>query len=135
MRINPSEPDAYGNFGLMLYKSGKTDEALAACREAARLNPDSGNTRYKYGAILFNTGRDYETAVVELQAAIRLKPDFDSYLTLAKSLMKLKRDREAIGALRSALGFAAKSPKAADTLTQWIADLERGLDPETHLPR
>ena len=135
MRINPSEPDAQGNLGLMLYKSGKIDEALAACREAARLNPDWGNTRYKYGAILYNTGRDYETALVELQAATRLRPDFESYLTLARVLMKLKKDREAIAALRSAIGFAAKSPENAKTLTRWIADLERGLDPDTYLPR
>ena len=135
MRIKPEEPNARSNLGLMLYKSGKTDEALAECREAVRLLPEWGNGRYKYGVILYNLGKDYEAAEVELQAAARLNQDADSYLNLGRTLLKLRKDREAIAAFRSAVSIAPKGSPIAEAVPGWITELERGVDPETHLPR
>jgi eukaryotic-like serine/threonine-protein kinase len=134
MRINPDEPDAYCNVGAMLYNSGKTEEGLAVCREAARLRPEWANVRFKYGVLLYS-GKDYEAASVEFQAATKLRPDADSNLNLGRTLFKLKKDREAIAAFRSALTYTPKSSPIAEILPRWIADLERGIDPETGLPR
>jgi tetratricopeptide (TPR) repeat protein len=133
-RINPDEPDAYSNFGLMLFKSGKMEEGLAICREAARLRPEWGNGRYKYGSLLFNNVHDYEAAFVEFQAAARFRPDIESWLGLAKAAIKLRKDREAIDALRKVLKLVPESSKQANDLKGWIADLEQGRNPDTHLP-
>ncbi len=135
MRINPDEPDARSNLGMLLIKSGKTDEGLAECREAARLRPEWANGRHKYGVMLYNLGKDYAAAAVELEAATKLKPDAESYLNLGRTLLKLKKDPEAIAAFRSAVSYAPKSSPIAQTLPRWIANLERGLDPDTGQPR
>ena len=91
IRINPDEPDARSNLALMLYKSGKNAQAIAECRQAGKQHPDWADTRYKCGVILYNTGADYEAAVVEIRAAIALRPEANSYITLAKALWKLRK--------------------------------------------
>jgi tetratricopeptide (TPR) repeat protein len=135
MRINPDEPNVRSNLGVILFKSGKKEQGLAECREAARLRPEWGIARFTYGSILFESGQDDEAALVELEAAVKLKPDADTYKVLGQILLRLKKDREAIAAFRRALAFAPKSSVQAGTLTRWIADLERGIDPDTGLPR
>jgi Flp pilus assembly protein TadD len=130
MRIKPEEPDARSNLGLMLYKGGKTAEALAVCREAVRLQPDWGNARHKYGVILYNIGQDNEAALVELQAAARLRPDAATYSILGRVLSRLKKYREAITALRKALEFVPKDSKEAKEIILWIAECERASESE-----
>jgi tetratricopeptide (TPR) repeat protein len=75
---------------------GKTDEALAAYRDAARLDPKDAEALAGIGWALMELG-NYKDAEQSLRKAIELDPDYSSpYLSLAYVLQELNRHEESI---------------------------------------
>jgi tetratricopeptide (TPR) repeat protein len=60
--------------GLALARNGEVQEGLEACRKALQLAPDDFAARHDLGTILCDHERDYDGAIREFKAAIRLNP-------------------------------------------------------------
>ena len=74
---------------------------------------------------LVDHSHDYDAALVEIQAAVRLNPDAQAHVVHGRVLAQLKKRPEA-AAFRKALALVPKPSEDAENLTLWIADLERG---------
>lgn len=107
--------DNYAALGIqcaLLGRHGRIDEALAACREAVRLEPNLASSRHELGVWLLRAG-DPEAADAHLEVAARLAPDRRGVL------LDLGRARERIGdAEGAAEAFSAGVARAPgdDTL-------------------
>ena len=60
--------------GVILYRAGRYEEALNACRQAIRLQDDYCPAHYQAGCALLEMG-EYQQAQEALSAACRLRPD------------------------------------------------------------
>jgi tetratricopeptide (TPR) repeat protein/tRNA A-37 threonylcarbamoyl transferase component Bud32 len=128
IRCKPDDVDAHFALGQILFKRGRPDDALAEFREAARLKPDFAPARLKCAEFLVDHSHDYDAALVEIQAAVRLNPDAKAHVVHGRILAQLKKRAEAIAAFRSALALIPRPSEDAENLTTWIAELERGID-------
>ncbi len=126
IRCKPDDVDAHFNLGQVLFKRGRPADALAEFREAARLKPDFAPARLMCAVFLVDHSHDYDAALVEIQAAVRLNPDAQAHVVHGRILAQLKKKAEAIAAFRKALALVPKPSEDAENLTLWIADLERG---------
>jgi hypothetical protein len=89
----------------VLAKAGRTDEAIAACREAVRLNPDLADGHNNLGSALYLAGR-IEEAIPEYRRALELLPNDPHFLTnLGLAFWASGRQVEAIEAYREAIRF------------------------------
>jgi tetratricopeptide (TPR) repeat protein len=83
-------------FASSLANLGKTEEALAAYRDGASLDPKDAEAQAGIGWALSELG-SYKDAEQPLRAAIELNPDYASpYLTLAHVLQELDRYEESV---------------------------------------
>ena len=71
---------AHISLGCRAVTRGKRRKAIAECREAVRLNPESPLARNNLGIALSATGK-LDEAIAEFRCAIRLKPDYLSPTT------------------------------------------------------
>jgi len=114
-RIDPSSlPKQYqGIFhskkALALEKSGRTDQALPALRDAARANPSDAASQYRYGVAAFNAG-DTSTAVTVLGKAVQLEKS-DIYRTAYVNAL-IRQAREARSGKAAIYGRAVDQAKA-----------------------
>ena len=51
VELNPNEPEAYINLGIVLYDCGKLEEAIAHCQQAINLDPNQADAHYHLGKI------------------------------------------------------------------------------------
>jgi superkiller protein 3 len=83
-------------FATSLANHGKTEEALAAYRDAARLDPKNAEALAGIGWALMELG-NYKDAEEPLRAAIKRNADYASpYLSLSHALQELNRYEESI---------------------------------------
>jgi tetratricopeptide (TPR) repeat protein len=102
-RCNPNEPRAALFLGEVLWKLERRSEALAALRDAIRLDPTNWQPRYRLAQNLTQQG-DFSAAAVEYQEALRLEPtSLRSKLGLATVLPNLGRRAEALQHVREVL--------------------------------
>jgi tetratricopeptide (TPR) repeat protein len=95
-----------------LLREGRTEEALAAYREALRHSPDVAVLHYGEGLALYQMKR-YAEAEGPLRKAIELSPvEADPYLYLGHVLGRLGRMEEAAAAYREATRLAPIGPEA-----------------------
>lgn len=66
---------AHGSLGYVLWKAGKTDEAIAHYNEALRLRPDFAVTHNNLGVALANEGQ-LTAALRHFSEAVRLAPNY-----------------------------------------------------------
>jgi adenylate cyclase len=84
LAIDPNLADAYSWLGAALLNLGRTDEAMAAVREAIRLEPDNGQAHQTLARVYWVGGGDFQAAIPEFERAIELNPEAGySYLQLA----------------------------------------------------
>jgi tetratricopeptide (TPR) repeat protein len=89
--------------GTALWASGRHEEAIAAFREAIRLNKDDSDAHNNLGSALSYQGR-LDEAVAAFRQAIRLKKDFAvAYLNLGVALRYKGQVDQAIAAYREAI--------------------------------
>lgn len=70
---SPRDAKLYHNRGLIYYKRGQLDEAIAELNQAIRLNPSDLATRNLLGLALADRGR-FEDALEQLEVARRIDP-------------------------------------------------------------
>jgi tetratricopeptide (TPR) repeat protein len=76
LAIDPGDPVAHFNYGLVLSKLKQVDKAQAEITKAAELNPPgAGKYYYNLGAVLVNSGQN-EAAGTAFQKAIAGDPDY-----------------------------------------------------------
>ncbi len=81
--IDPDLADAHAWMGTALLDLGRTDEGIAAVRDAVRLEPDNGQAHQALARALWVGKGDFGAAIPELERAIELNPDAGySYLHL-----------------------------------------------------
>ncbi len=100
---------ALGEAYLVLYRNGKdprsVDEAVAACRIAARLDRSLPQVQVTLGLIGMATGK-YEDAVTSFKRAIELSPtDAEALAELGRAYAKLQRTSEAEAAFKQAIAL------------------------------
>ncbi|HXJ91968.1 MAG TPA: tetratricopeptide repeat protein [Terriglobia bacterium] len=111
LKLNPDKyPDAYYNYGVLLVKEGKLDEAQAAFASALKTNPVYADAHNDLGYILERQGK-LEEAASEYRKAAEERPDFrKAHFNLARLLVNQQRYSEAIEQLQQTL-----TPVDADT--------------------
>jgi hypothetical protein len=85
LAINPDQPMALNNLGLVLFTRGRQEEGLSQIRAALRVKPDYPEAWRNLGVLLGNQGR-FAEAVAPLTEAVRLKPDFTEARDLLRKL-------------------------------------------------
>lgn len=73
LRRTPDNPEAHYNLGVVLARSGHSEEALGHWREALRLNPRFAEARLALADALADAGRQ-EDALVQYEEALKLAP-------------------------------------------------------------
>jgi len=76
LELTPADAAYHNNFGLVLARAGRLEEAQAELKKAAELNPaDAGKYYYNLGAVLVNTGKQDE-AMKAFKMAIDADPTY-----------------------------------------------------------
>jgi tetratricopeptide (TPR) repeat protein len=103
LQINPDAPAAQVALGQALLAQGRTDEAERIAAQSVALDPNLPQARYLLG-VANASRRDYTHAARELQASLRLAPDFlPAASTLARVYNLMGRPRDAVATLQALL--------------------------------
>jgi tetratricopeptide (TPR) repeat protein len=109
---NPSAWIAQYNLGVILWQTGRIEDAMVCYERALRIKPDYPEADNDFGVALMQTGRLPE-AIDHLEQAVRLKPDFaEAHNNLATALLQVGNVREAIAHFEQAL---RSNPNYAET--------------------
>lgn len=113
IRLNASDPEAYGTLGVLMRELHRPEDAENALRQALALKTSDPYVHYNLGLVL-SEGSRAEKAVEEFRQAATLVPtDADCWKRLAEQLEILGKSKEATGAYATALRI-----QPADTQTQ-----------------
>ena len=99
----------YSMLGWLYSLTGQNDKALAECKKAVELAPNSASARAWHGAVLEKAGR-YDLAVQELEQAVRRDPMAGTWVLrpLGSAYSLTERHAEAISTLKRAIQKAPK---------------------------
>ena len=116
IELNPEHFGSWYGLGQGLVNLGQLDEAIAAYEQAIKLNPDANWIHYRLGEVLQQRiPLDLEDAIASYRRCIELNPDdvqayrnlleiqpdnFEVWLQLGKTLVKLRQWEDAIGCFR-----------------------------------
>jgi tetratricopeptide (TPR) repeat protein len=115
---------AYNNFGLILERQGRYDEAIGYLSRALEFNPEA-NIYNNLGNLMDMKG-DFARAMEYYQVALRLKPGTATFhYNLANTLQRLNRLDEAIAHYREALRFKPDHSDSHNNLA--IVFINRGF--------
>lgn len=65
--------ESYYNLGLVYYRTGRMEKAIAACQKAIQLEPDFANAYGSLGMVYWETGR-HDEAILQYKKAIEIAP-------------------------------------------------------------
>src|SRR5687767_7243225 len=83
LTIDPELADAHTWLGVSFLNLGRTDDAIAAIRDAIRLEPDNGQAHQALARAFWVGKGDFAAAIPEFERAIELNPEAGySYLQL-----------------------------------------------------
>ena len=100
--LDPGNEKAQNGLGISLYVHGEIQEAFEHLRQAVRINPMSVQDRFVLGRFTLDQGHA-EQALPDLQAAIAIRPHFESCEeALASAYEALGRNSEALAHWRRA---------------------------------
>lgn len=100
---NPQCWMAHNNLGLVLFKQGRTGEAIPEYRAALRINPADTEAHNNVGIALFQQGQP-EEAISEYRDALRIDPGFaEAHNNLGVALLRQGKSEEAVAEIREAL--------------------------------
>ena len=113
-----------------LFTSGRTDEALAHCKQHLAQQPDDPAAWDLLGAMLHNMGR-YRPAIEALTRSLQLKPDEPHVLGhLAASLKGAGEMAAAEAAARKALRLQPGNAEVLNSYGNLLNDLHRSFEAE-----
>ena len=119
IRLKPDFADARNNLALRLRDKGKLDEALAEWQEALRRNPNHFGTHLHLGGFWCYFKLDYDRAIAEFRAAIRLVPTSSiARVNLGNALLGKGRVAEALASYQEAVFFEPNAQ--AYTKIAWL---------------
>ncbi len=100
----------YSNRGIIYSRRGEYEKALADHSMALSLVPGLAQVHINRGNVYHHL-QQYESALVEYQAAAALEdpPDYLPYYNAGLTLLKLKREKEAVEMLEKALALAPET--------------------------
>jgi len=108
---DPKHADALHLLGVVLYQSGRAEQAVEHICRAIETDASRGDFHSNYGLVLANRGRTQE-AIAAFREAVRLRPDLvQTWSNLAVVLESAAQREEAIAAYREALRL---QPQATD---------------------
>jgi tetratricopeptide (TPR) repeat protein len=131
IHLNPFDGLTHYNFGIVLFKTRRIDDAISELQQAVRLLPDYASARINLGIALGSSGR-LDEAIAQFQEAVRLKPDFPQARgDLGTALLAKGQVDEAIHQFREAIRLNPNYPEAFTSLSRALelkdcqgADLE-----------
>jgi len=74
IRVNPNDPVARHDLGIVRTRKGDPDGALAAHRAAVRIDPDYAPSHFQLGVLLCDRKKDYDAAITHFLEALRVNP-------------------------------------------------------------
>jgi len=120
--IAPTDAVGYYNLGVLLAKQNRTEEAIAAYREASRLNPFHADTYYNLGILLREQNQLNEAEVI-FRRVLVIDPDYaEAYYYLGLSLAERGQLTSSEAILRTAI---ARIPNSADLYYSLAIVLEK----------
>ncbi len=103
IKLAPNRPDAWYDYGVLLFREQKYEEAEQAFRRALSINPNYAEAHNNLGAI-YEIEHRIEEATAEFRAAIADRPDYPlARFHLARILVNQEKYDEAIQQLQRAL--------------------------------
>lgn len=119
--------------GLKLFNGGQYEKALAAFKEAIRLNPDYARACNDAGETLARLSRE-EEAFVSFKRAIKLMPELaEAHYNLGTLLYKLNKPDEAIASFKEAIRLKQNYSWAYNNLGVLYSDLGRYTEAQEYL--
>lgn len=116
---------AHNNYGTVLMRKGKVDDAISQYRIALELNPASAEWRYNLGVTLLQIGR-VDEAIACFRAALQNKPnDAKMHNNLGFALREKGADEEALVQFRQALQIDPNDPRIQNNLAFLLATSSR----------
>jgi len=113
----PQRAEACFGLGLVLFKQGKTAEALAALAKAVQLQPKNAVFVYRYGQVLHEAGQT-DKGLQTMAQAITLQPRFLApYLSLIEALVEEGRALQARKLVNEGLREMPNHPRLLAALT------------------
>jgi protein O-mannosyl-transferase len=122
----PNGPSVHYNWGVALWKEGRTQEAIVQYQEALRLKPDNlERVHNNLGLALWGQGRAQE-AIEHWEEALRLKPDYaEPHYNLGLALAQSGNFDAAITEFEQALQIKPYDAEAHNNLGNSLLQLGR----------
>jgi tetratricopeptide (TPR) repeat protein len=126
--------EAHNNLGAALFKQGKLEEAVAAFREAIRLQPDDAGAHIYLGNALRMQGK-LDEAVASYREAIRLAPKHaKAYGALGQALLQQGRFADARDSTRQCLEILPAGSPLRGLGSRQLKQCERLMALDEKLP-
>jgi tetratricopeptide (TPR) repeat protein len=125
LRVNPTAPPAFLNYGLALDALKRHEEALASYDRALVLQPSYAEALYHRGVALRNLNRPAE-ALASFERALSVKPDYvDAHNDRGYALQDLNRPAEALASYDRALVLQPDHARTLYNRGGVLRDLQR----------
>ena len=132
---NPKDADALHFKGLLLFQHGRSEEAVAALREAIALRRGVASFHGNFANVLLNIG-ELEEAEIEFRKAIRLDKNYArAYVNFSALLIEKGKLSEAESAIDRALKLDPNNYEAINNLASIYRRQGRNDDAEAALHR
>ncbi len=119
---DPSKPHYHFNFGLVMEKEERWDDAIVAYRQACRLNPAYVEAMANLGNV-YRRQRQWEEAITTFQQALTLKPQSpDLHNNLGVVYKEKGAPDQALDQYRQALALAPQHAEALNNMGVVLQD-------------
>src|SRR6185312_8531360 len=113
---NPDSFLAHNNLGLIFFRSGRTDDAIAQYDEALRINPNSSEAHNNLGQAILQKG-DVDGAIREFKRTLEIAPKFvDANVNIGAALIQKGEADKAISYFQKVLEIKPKNLAAENNL-------------------
>jgi len=113
----------FSTLAASLYRQGKLDEAIIACRKVIAINPDLAEAHANLGVALFDQGK-LDEAIDAYRHAIKIKPNYaEAHSNFGVVLYRQGKIEKAIDAQRQAIQINPNYAEAYFNLGNALVDL------------
>jgi tetratricopeptide (TPR) repeat protein len=111
LQNNPNSSLVHNNFGLVLYKRGKTQDALSHYQQSLKLNPSNPEANTNLGVVLMNDLDRPQDAISYFEMALQIRPEYaEAHSDLGSALAKTGHLEQAIAEFQQALQRKPNQP-------------------------